>query len=105
MIPDRCYATVYDETINFFKANGALDVTTAGSVANVGLMAQKAEEYGSHPTTFEAPADGTIRIVTGQWRHPAFSHDVEAGDIWRCLHGQESARLRTGSNWRWTVSV
>ncbi|WP_282182013.1 NADP-dependent isocitrate dehydrogenase [Aliiroseovarius marinus] len=82
VIPDRCYATVYDETINFFKANGALDVTTAGSVANVGLMAQKAEEYGSHPTTFEAPADGTIRIVTanGDTLH---SHDVEAGDIWR----------------------
>jgi isocitrate dehydrogenase len=82
VIPDRCYATVYDETINFFKANGALDVTTAGSVANIGLMAQKAEEYGSHPTTFEAPADGTIRIVTanGDTLH---SHEVEAGDIWR----------------------
>ena len=82
VIPDRCYATVYDETINFFKANGALDVTTAGAVANVGLMAQKAEEYGSHPTTFEAPADGTIRIVlaNGETLH---SHDVEAGDIWR----------------------
>ncbi|MCE8535649.1 NADP-dependent isocitrate dehydrogenase [Ruegeria pomeroyi] len=82
VIPDRCYATVYDETINFFKANGALDVTTAGSVANVGLMAQKAEEYGSHPTTFEAPADGTIRIVlaNGDVLH---SHAVEAGDIWR----------------------
>jgi isocitrate dehydrogenase len=82
VIPDRCYATVYDETINFFKANGALDVTTAGSVANVGLMAQKAEEYGSHPTTFEAPAAGTIRIVlaNGETLH---SHEVEAGDIWR----------------------
>ncbi|MFY0661616.1 MAG: NADP-dependent isocitrate dehydrogenase [Shimia sp.] len=82
VIPDRCYATVYDETVNFFKANGALDVTTAGSVANVGLMAQKAEEYGSHPTTFEAPAAGSIRIVleNGDVLH---SHDVEAGDIWR----------------------
>ncbi|KIC22835.1 MULTISPECIES: NADP-dependent isocitrate dehydrogenase [unclassified Leisingera] len=82
VIPDRCYSTVYDETINFFKANGALDVTTAGAVANVGLMAQKAEEYGSHPTTFEAPADGTIRIVLagGETLH---SHDVETGDIWR----------------------
>ncbi|MFY0648941.1 NADP-dependent isocitrate dehydrogenase [Sulfitobacter geojensis] len=82
VIPDRCYATVYDESINFFKANGALDVATAGSVANVGLMAQKAEEYGSHPTTFEAPADGTIRIVleNGDTLH---SHAVEAGDIWR----------------------
>jgi len=82
VIPDNCYATVYDETVNYFKANGALDVTTAGSVANVGLMAQKAEEYGSHPTTFEAPADGSIRIVlaNGDTLH---SHDVEAGDIWR----------------------
>lgn len=82
VIPDRCYAPVYDETINFFKANGALDVTTAGSVANVGLMAQKAEEYGSHPTTFEAPGDGQIRIVlaNGETLH---SHDVETGDIWR----------------------
>ncbi|SMX27462.1 Isocitrate dehydrogenase [NADP] [Pelagimonas phthalicica] len=82
VIPDRCYAGVYDETINFFKANGALDVTKAGSVANVGLMAQKAEEYGSHPTTFEAPADGTIRVVlaNGETLH---SHEVGAGDIWR----------------------
>ncbi|MBO9465333.1 NADP-dependent isocitrate dehydrogenase [Tropicibacter sp. R15_0] len=82
VIPDRCYAGVYDETINFFKANGALDVTKAGSVANVGLMAQKAEEYGSHPTTFEAPADGTIRVVlaNGDTLH---SHEVGAGDIWR----------------------
>ena len=82
VIPDRCYAPVYDETINFFKANGALNPATAGAVANVGLMAQKAEEYGSHPTTFQAPADGTIRIVlaNGETLH---SHEVEKGDIWR----------------------
>ena len=82
VIPDRCYATVYDESIKFFKANGALNPATAGAVANVGLMAQKAEEYGSHPTTFEAPADGTIRIVlaNGETLH---SHEVEQGDIWR----------------------
>ncbi len=82
VIPDNCYAPVYDEAINFFKANGALNPATAGAVANVGLMAQKAEEYGSHPTTFEAPADGTMRIVlaNGDTLH---SHDVEAGDIWR----------------------
>ncbi|GAA6160136.1 NADP-dependent isocitrate dehydrogenase [Ruegeria sp. HU-ET01832] len=82
VIPDRCYAPVYDETINFFKANGALNPATAGAVANVGLMAQKAEEYGSHPTTFQAPADGTIRIVlaNGETLH---SHDVDQGDIWR----------------------
>jgi len=82
VIPDNCYAPIYDESVKFFKANGALDPSTAGAVANVGLMAQKAEEYGSHPTTFEAPADGTIRVVlaNGETLH---SHDVEAGDIWR----------------------
>ncbi len=82
VIPDRCYAPVYDETINFFKANGALDPTTAGAVANVGLMAQKAEEYGSHPTTFEAPGAGMFRIVlaNGDVLH---EHAVETGDIWR----------------------
>ncbi|PVH27646.1 NADP-dependent isocitrate dehydrogenase [Pararhodobacter oceanensis] len=81
-IPDNCYAGVYDETINYFKETGKLDVTTCGAVSNVGLMAQKAEEYGSHPTTFEAPADGTIRIVlaSGDVLH---EHAVEAGDIWR----------------------
>ncbi|WP_417597009.1 NADP-dependent isocitrate dehydrogenase [Pararhodobacter oceanensis] len=81
-IPDNCYAGVYDETINYFKETGKLDVTTCGAVSNVGLMAQKAEEYGSHPTTFEAPADGTIRIVlaSGEVLH---EHAVEAGDIWR----------------------
>ncbi|MDU8926886.1 NADP-dependent isocitrate dehydrogenase [Alisedimentitalea sp. MJ-SS2] len=81
-IPDNCYAGVYDETINYFKANGKLDVTTCGAVSNVGLMAQKAEEYGSHPTTFEASAKGTIAVVldNGDVLH---SHDVDAGDIWR----------------------
>ncbi len=82
VIPDRCYATIYDETINFFKANGALNPATAGAVANVGLMAQKAEEYGSHPTTFEAPADGVIRIVLANGE-VLLSHEVETGDIWR----------------------
>lgn len=82
VIPDRCYSTIYDESIKFFKANGALDVATAGAVANVGLMAQKAEEYGSHPTTFEAQADGEIRVVlaNGDTLH---THTVEGGDIWR----------------------
>ena len=94
VIPDRCYATIYDESINFFKANGAMDVTTVGSVANVGLMAQKAEEYGSHPTTFEAPADGVIRVVlaNGDTLH---SHDVEAGDIWRSCTAKKAPIL----NW------
>ena len=81
-IPDNSYAGVYDEAINFFKANGALDVTTAGAVSNVGLMAQKAEEYGSHPTTFELPEAGTVRIVLagGGVLH---EHAVEKGDVWR----------------------
>lgn len=82
VIPDNCYAPIYDESINFFKEFGALDPTTSGAVSNVGLMAQKAEEYGSHPTTFMAPANGTIQYVltSGEVLH---SHDVETGDIWR----------------------
>ncbi len=82
VIPDNSYAPVYEETINYFKETGALDPTTSGAVQNIGLMAQKAEEYGSHPTTFEAPSDGTIRYVlaNGDVLH---SHTVEKGDIWR----------------------
>ena len=82
VIPDNCYAPVYDETINYFKETGALDPTTSGAVANVGLMAQKAEEYGSHPTTFEMTANGTVRYVVanGDVLH---EHAVETGDIWR----------------------
>ncbi|MGI9367035.1 MAG: NADP-dependent isocitrate dehydrogenase [Rhizobiaceae bacterium] len=82
VIPDSSYAAVYDEAINYFKKNGALDPTTAGTVQNIGLMAQKAEEYGSHPTTFEIPVDGTVRMIAanGDILH---EHNVEAGDIWR----------------------
>ena len=82
VIPDNSYAPVYDETINFFKANGKLNPATAGTVQNIGLMAQKAEEYGSHPTTFEIPEAGTVKLVLddGTVLH---QHDVEAGDIWR----------------------
>ena len=82
VIPDRCYAGVYDETISYFKETGALDVTTSGTVQNVGLMAQKAEEYGSHPTTFEIPNAGTVKMIAanGDVLH---SHEVDAGDIWR----------------------
>ncbi|WP_319497453.1 NADP-dependent isocitrate dehydrogenase [uncultured Cohaesibacter sp.] len=89
VIPDNCYATVYDEAISFFKANGALNPATAGTVQNVGLMAQKAEEYGSHPTTFEATGDGAIRIVlaNGEVLH---SLDVEAGDIWRACTAKKA---------------
>jgi len=82
VIPDTSYAPVYDETIKFFKENGKLDPATAGTVQNLGLMAQKAEEYGSHPTTFEIPADGVVRMVLedGTVLH---EHAVQAGDIWR----------------------
>jgi isocitrate dehydrogenase len=82
VIPDSSYATVYDETIAFFKQNGKLDPATAGTVQNIGLMAQKAEEYGSHPTTFEIPQAGTVRMILddGTVLHET---PVEAGDIWR----------------------
>ena len=82
VIPDSSYASVYDETIRYFKETGALDPTTSGTVQNVGLMAQKAEEYGSHPTTFEVPTSGIVRIVlaNGDVLH---EHNVEQGDIWR----------------------
>ena len=63
MIPDRSYATMYQEIIKFCQENGAFDVTTMGNVSNVGLMAQKAEEYGSHDKTFEIPHNGTVRVV------------------------------------------
>ncbi|WP_375261324.1 NADP-dependent isocitrate dehydrogenase [Palleronia sp.] len=82
VIPDDTYAPVYDETIAYFKETGALDPATAGAVQNIGLMAQKAEEYGSHPTTFEIPTAGTVRMIAanGDVLH---EHAVEAGDIWR----------------------
>ena len=82
IIPDTSYAPVYEEAINFFKEKGALDPSSSGTVANVGLMAQKAEEYGSHPTTFEIPRDGTVRYIleNGAVLH---EHEVKTGDIWR----------------------
>ncbi|MEZ5686253.1 MAG: NADP-dependent isocitrate dehydrogenase [Paracoccaceae bacterium] len=91
-IPDNCYSVVYDETINYFKENGKLDVTTAGAVSNVGLMAQKAEEYGSHPTTFEIAAPGSVRIVlaSGEVLH---EHAVDAGDIWRSATAKKAPIL------------
>ena len=82
VIPDNCYAPVYDETIAFCKEHGAFDPAKMGSIPNVGLMAQKAEEYGSHPHTFMAPEKGRIRVLDagGAAIH---EHAVEAGDIWR----------------------
>ena len=82
MIPDRCYATIYQECIKFCQENGAFDVTTMGNVANVGLMAQKAEEYGSHDKTFEISAGGTVRVVN-ESGETLMEHSVEKGDIWR----------------------
>jgi isocitrate dehydrogenase len=82
MIPDRCYATMYKEIIEDCQKNGAFDPVTMGSVPNVGLMAQKAEEYGSHPTTFEIPANGKVRVVTADGK-VLMEHAVEEGDIWR----------------------
>ncbi|MCB9875688.1 MAG: NADP-dependent isocitrate dehydrogenase [Planctomycetaceae bacterium] len=89
IIPDRCYAGVYQETINFCKENGAFDVTTMGNVANVGLMAQKAEEYGSHDKTFEIPASGTVRVVDGSGQ-ALLEHSVEQGDIWRMCQTKDA---------------
>lgn len=82
MIPDRCYAGVYQATIDFCKEHGAFDPATMGTVPNVGLMAQKAEEYGSHDKTFEIPADGVVE-VQNQGGEVIFKHNVEKGDIWR----------------------
>lgn len=89
VIPDRCYAGVYAETINFCKENGAFDPKTMGSVPNVGLMAQKAEEYGSHDKTFEIQADGVVQVVDAQGQ-VLMSHSVEAGDIWRMCQAKDA---------------
>lgn len=82
VIPDGCYAGVYQEVIDYCRENGAFDPATMGSVPNVGLMAQKAEEYGSHDKTFKSPGDGVIRVVGGNGKK-LLEHKVEEGDIWR----------------------
>ncbi|PAY02080.1 isocitrate dehydrogenase (NADP(+)) [Pseudoalteromonas sp. HM-SA03] len=82
VIPDRCYSGVYGATIDFCKENGAFDPRTMGTIPNVGLMAQKAEEYGSHDKTFEAPSAGTIRVVDAAG-NTLLEHTVAEGDIWR----------------------
>ncbi|WP_224814958.1 NADP-dependent isocitrate dehydrogenase [Hasllibacter sp. MH4015] len=94
VIPDNSYAPVYDEAIAFFKENGALDPATAGTVQNLGLMAQKAEEYGSHPTTFKIETAGTVKMIAqdGTVLH---SHEVQPGDIWRSA----SARRAPIEDW------
>ena len=90
VIPDRCYAKVYDETIRDCQLNGAFDPTTMGSVPNVGLMAQKAEEYGSHDTTFEAPGSGEIQVLDGA-NQVLMRHPVATGDIWRLCRVKDAA--------------
>jgi isocitrate dehydrogenase len=89
VIPDSSYAGIYQAVIDFCKKNGALDPKTMGSVPNVGLMAQAAEEYGSHNKTFEAPADGTIK-VTDAAGNVLFEHAVEEGDIWRACQTKDA---------------
>jgi isocitrate dehydrogenase len=82
MIPDRSYAGIYQAVIDDCRTHGAFDVKTMGTVSNVGLMAQSAEEYGSHDKTFEIPRDGVVRVTTTSGK-TVFEHRVEAGDIWR----------------------
>ena len=89
VIPDRSYAVVYAATVDFCKRNGAFDPATMGTVPNVGLMAQKAEEYGSHDKTFEMPANGTIRVVDATGA-VLLEHVVEQGDIWRACQTKDA---------------
>ncbi|MFC7338570.1 NADP-dependent isocitrate dehydrogenase [Haloferula chungangensis] len=89
VIPDSSYASVYQATIDFCRENGAFDPTTMGTVPNVGLMAQKAEEYGSHDKTFQAPGKGSIRVVDGNGA-TLLEHEVEAGDLWRACQAKDA---------------
>ena len=90
MVPDRCYATMYKEILEDAKARGQFDPATMGSVSNVGLMAQKAEEYGSHDKTFEAPGDGEVRVVDPN-RNVLVEQRVETGDIFRMCQTKDAA--------------
>lgn len=89
VIPDRSYAKVYQETIDFCKKNGAFDPKTMGSVPNVGLMAQKAEEYGSHDKTFEIAENGTVKVINSKGE-VLMEHQVEQGDIWRMCQTKDA---------------
>ncbi|MEM9282137.1 MAG: NADP-dependent isocitrate dehydrogenase [Verrucomicrobiota bacterium] len=89
VIPDSSYAGVYAATVDFCKEHGAFDPTTMGTVPNVGLMAQKAEEYGSHDKTFEAPGSGSIRVVDGNGK-VLIEHEVSEGDIWRACQTKDA---------------
>ncbi|PKL41543.1 MAG: isocitrate dehydrogenase (NADP(+)) [Candidatus Riflebacteria bacterium HGW-Riflebacteria-1] len=90
VIPDRCYARIYQSTINFCKEHGAFDPRTMGSVSNIGLMAQKAEEYGSHDKTFEIKENGFVRVVDSEGT-TLIEHAVEKGDIWRMCQTKDIA--------------
>ncbi|MGE0826972.1 MAG: NADP-dependent isocitrate dehydrogenase [Candidatus Binatia bacterium] len=89
VIPDACYAPVYNEVVEFCKQHGAFDPRTMGSVPNVGLMAQAAEEYGSHDKTFKVPGNGTMRIVDASGK-TLLEHKVEEGDIWRACQVKDA---------------
>ncbi len=89
VMPESTYARIYQEMINFCKTNGAFDPVTMGSVPNVGLMAQKAEEYGSHDKTFEMQADGTMRVVLADGT-VLIQHEVDKGDIWRACQTKDA---------------
>jgi len=89
VMPESTYARIYQEMINFCKTNGAFDPVTMGSVPNVGLMAQQAEEYGSHDKTFEMTADGTMRVVLADGT-VLMQHEVEKGDIWRACQTKDA---------------
>ena len=90
VIPDSSYAPLYAETIDFCREHGAFDPTTMGTTPNVGLMAQKAEEYGSHDKTFEIASAGTVRVVDSNSGDVLLSHEVEAGDIWRACQTKDA---------------
>jgi len=90
VVPDSSYAGIYDAVVKDCQANGQFDPSTMGSVPNVGLMAKKAEEYGSHDKTFEVPSDGVVRVVDAQG-NTLLEHDVEEGDIWRACQAKDDA--------------
>src|SRR4029078_8519129 len=90
VLPDSSYAGIYQVVLDDCRAHGAYDPATMGSVSNVGLMAQAAEEYGSHDKTFEIAADGVVRVVSHQGG-VVFEHTVSAGDIWRMCQAKDAA--------------
>lgn len=101
VMPESTYATIYQEVINFCKTHGAFDPTTMGTVPNVGLMAQKAEEYGSHDKTFEIKEDGIVRVIAEDGA-VLTEHKVEKGDIWRACQTR-ICQSAIGSSWRLTA--